>query len=90
MAAITRDTSSEAAAVQRRIINAKSLDQRTQMLDALCDGVAQIALAGIRKQHPDASEGDVMILLMERRYGREFMGSLPATAIDAIKDAQLR
>ncbi len=83
------DTSAESAAVQRQIINAKSPAERAEMLDAMSRGVTEIAKAGIRRQHPGANEGDVMVHLLERRYGADFVRLIPDDAIAEIRRAQM-
>ncbi len=82
------DTSPESAALQRNIINAKSPSERAEMVSAMCTGVTEISKAGIRRQYPDADEGEVMIHLLTRRYGADFVTALPADAITKIKLAQ--
>lgn len=70
------------------MLRAQSIDERVQLIDSLYSGVTELALAGIARQHPDASPTDKMIHLMERRYGKQFVDELPAEGIDQIRLTQ--
>ncbi len=83
-----RDTSEEAAKVQRELLLAQSLEERVHLIDSMCTGITELALAGIERQHPEASSGETMIHLMTRRYGKQFVDELPVEAIDQICRAQ--
>ena len=72
------DTTSEAAAVQRRIIAAKSPEERAAMAMAMSALVRELALAGIRDRAPDLDEEEVVLLLIERMHGK--------TLADAVRD----
>ena len=88
MADLQTDTSPKASALQREILAEQSSVERAEVVDSLCLGVTELAKAGIRWSHPDASESDVMMFLLVRRYGQEFVDSLPEEAIDKIRAAQ--
>ena len=88
MGAPNLDTSSEAAALQRKLINHKTPAERAELVNAMSSGITDIALAGIRRQYPDSDAGEVMIHLMRRRYGTAYVDSLPPEAIENIRRAQ--
>lgn len=88
MTAPRLDTSREAAARQREVINSKTPAQRAALVDAMSSGITEIAKAGIRRQYPDATDGEVMIHLLRRRYGNGFVDDLPPQAIEDIQRAQ--
>lgn len=90
MSAPNLDTSQEAAALQRKLINDKTPAERAELVNAMSSGITNVALAGIRRQYPDADEGEVMIHLLRRRYGTEYVDSLPPEAIEDIRRAQTR
>ena len=82
------DTSQEAIDKQREILDAQSSIQRAALLDSLCAGVTELAIAGIRWANPDASDGEIMIQLMVRRYGQDFVSALPDDVIKRIQLSQ--
>jgi len=45
--------------------------QRVELLDAMHRDVEQLAIVGIRRQHPNAGEEEVRYLLCRRRHGAE-------------------
>ena len=63
------DTSQRAYEVQTEILRRQSPAERFQAAIEMSDLVHDFALAGLRAQHPDASERDLVHLLVERWYG---------------------
>jgi hypothetical protein len=45
--------------------------ERVELLDAMHRDVEQLAIIGIRRQHPDAGEEEVRYLLCRRRHGAQ-------------------
>ena len=50
--------------------------ERAAMADRLSVDVTRLAIAGIRAQHPDATDEEVPHELARRRYGDEIAGLL--------------
>jgi len=71
------DTSPEIAALQRQRLAAMSLAERGRLMSELCQTVTDVAIAGIRREHPDATEAEVRSHLLLRRYGADFVALLP-------------
>jgi len=65
------DTPKEVEAVVVARWRSMSIDERLSLVQRLCRDVDAIAVAGIRRSHPDASEREVRHELARRRYGSE-------------------
>lgn len=78
MAPVATDTSHAVAKRQRSVLAAASVQQRAEMLVGLCEAVTAAAIAGIKHQSPNATDAEVRSALLLRRYGPEFVASLPA------------
>ena len=73
----TTDTSADVARRQQQQLLAMTPAGRGKLLAALCDGVTELAVAGIRREIPGATPSEVRRHLMIRRYGANFVESLP-------------
>jgi hypothetical protein len=79
------DTSAAAIARYHQLLRAQAPHQRLEQTNALIAAVRELAIAGIRARHPEASPQEVRIRLTVRLYGREIaarlFGDLPADAV---------
>lgn len=79
------DTSAAAIARYHQLLRAQAPHQRLEQTSALIAAVRELAIAGIRARHPDASPQEVRKRLTVRLYGREvaarLFGDLPADAV---------
>lgn len=66
-----QDTSPEAERRYRELLRALGPTRRLEMFAELTNASHQMALAGLRKEHPDASPGQLQRALAERMYGPE-------------------
>lgn len=71
MPARPEDTSAVADDVQFERLRAMSPLQRAEVFTALTFAVQDLALAGLRLQHPDASDDELRLRLAARRLGAE-------------------
>jgi len=69
------DTSPEAAAMQLRVLKSLSGEQRLLLALEMSDFARELTKAGIREQHPDWSEKEVVRELLRRIF---FPEPLPA------------
>lgn len=85
MSAMEQDTSPQAAERYRELLRGMSTEQRAAAWASLCEGVREMALAGLRSRHPQASEEELRVRLAVRTYGREIaqrlFGSVPDDAV---------
>lgn len=72
------DTSTEMAKRQYAALGEMMPAERGALMAALCEDVTELALAGIRRQHPDATPSQVRRHLLVRRYGEGFVEQLPS------------
>ena len=63
------DTSPEVARIQREWFRRMTPQQRLEKVMELNRAVDELATAGIRHQHPDASEREVFLRLAVRKLG---------------------
>ncbi len=79
-----QDTSPEAIDRYHAHLRLLPPHERARIADGLTTSVRQLAEAGIRARHPDASDDEVKARLVVRLYGREiaerFFGPLPPDA----------
>ncbi len=79
------DTSAAAIARYHQLLRAQAPHQRLEQTNALIAAVRELAIAGIRARHPDASPQEVRMRLTVRLYGREIaarlFGAVPADAV---------
>ena len=66
-----RDTTAEAAEVQRRILRAMSMSRKAELVADLCETTRAMALAGIRARHPDYDQRSALLALWRSLYGDE-------------------
>lgn len=65
------DTTTEARDSQVAVWRRMSDREKLLMVDGLCRAVDDLARVGIRLDHPDATEADVLWHLAARRYGSD-------------------
>ena len=79
------DTSAAAIARYHELLRAQAPHQRLEQTNALIAAVRELAVAGLRARHPDASPQELRQRLTVRLYGREvaarLFGELPVDAI---------
>ena len=63
------DTSRHVRELQTSRWRSMSPGEKLQMVGDLCEAVDRLARVGIERDHPDASERDVLWHLAARRYG---------------------
>jgi len=66
---LSRDTTPEAEAVMLESLRRMSAWRRLELLDDACVTARELALAGLRIRHPDASEPEIRRLLMDVLLG---------------------
>lgn len=67
----SRDTTAEAYQVQLDARRAMSGSERLRAVLDLCDDLHRVALDGIRSRHPEASEQELVALLIDQWHGAE-------------------
>jgi hypothetical protein len=82
---VNQDTRPQAAARYHELLRAQSPAARLEQAAALTRAVRQLAEAGIRQRHPQASDAEVRVRLATRLYGRDvarrLFGDVPADAV---------
>jgi DNA-binding HxlR family transcriptional regulator len=80
-----RDTSPEADARYHELLRALPPERRLENAMKLSRAVRELAVAGIRQRHPEASEQEVRVRLAVRLYGRaaatRLFGAVPDDAV---------
>jgi hypothetical protein len=66
---IPLDTSPEAARLQVEIWRRMTPLEKARLVSGLSSAVTQLALAGIRRRYPDASERECRLRLAHRKLG---------------------
>jgi len=75
---IPRDTSPEAWSVRLAVLRRLTGAQKVEIAIDMSEFVRELALAGLRRQHPEWSEKEVQLGLMRRWYrGVSLPDSLP-------------
>jgi hypothetical protein len=74
MSTIARDTSAEAEAVMLEIYRKMPAWRRLELLDEACALSMELARAGLRRRHPDASEEAIERLLRDLMLGEDLAG----------------
>ena len=64
-----RDTSARADAVQFELLRAMTPAQRAEIFTALTLAVQDLAMAGLRKRYPAATDDELRLRLAARRLG---------------------
>ena len=79
------DTSAAAVTRYHELLRAQTPGQRLEQTNALIAAVRELAAAGLRARHPEASPEELRKRLTARLYGREvaarLFGKIPADAI---------
>lgn len=79
------DTSAVAVARYHDLLRAQTAPQRLEQTNALIAAVRELAVAGLRARHPDASPEELRKRLTVRLYGREvaarLFGAIPSDAV---------
>jgi hypothetical protein len=79
------DTSAAAVARYHELLRAQTPPQRLEQTNALIAAVRELAVAGLRARHPEASPEELQKRLTVRLYGRHIaarlFGELPADAV---------
>ena len=65
------DTSERADEVQFEILRRMTVQQRAEVFTQLCLSVQELAMAGLRKQYPSASDDELRLRLAARRLGND-------------------
>ncbi len=73
-----RDTSPDAARVQREALAAKSGSERVAMTFEMSELVRQITIDGIRRRQPDISDDELSLALIERLHGPQLARQVAA------------
>ena len=64
-----RDTTPEAAGIHLQLYRQAGPSRRAQIAVELSDAVREMALAGIRRRHPEFSEREVRLSFLQMVYG---------------------
>jgi hypothetical protein len=79
------DTSPAALRRYHELLRARPAHERLAQALSLTRTVRELAIAGIRERHPDASADEIRVRLAVRLYGREqaakLFGPVPADAV---------
>jgi hypothetical protein len=82
---VHRDTGSAAVDRYHQLLRAQAPYERLEQANALTRAVRELAVAGLRTRHPDATPEEIRLRLTVRLYGREvarrLFGRIPADAI---------
>jgi hypothetical protein len=82
---VIQDTQPAALARYHELLRSQAPYERLARASALTRMVRQLAVAGIKQRHPDASGREVRVRLAVRLYGREaagrLFGELPVDAV---------
>ena len=80
-----RDTGSSAFDRYHQLLRAQAPQERLEQANALSRAVRELAVAGLRTRHPDATPEEIRVRLTVRLYGRSvarrLFGRVPADAI---------
>lgn len=68
-AVLTDDTAPEVEALQVRIWRSMSPLEKARLISRSTRGVMALALAGLRRRHPDANERELRIRMAEKTLG---------------------
>lgn len=78
------DTTPQARARYYELLRRATLAQRVSALNGASRGIKRLAEAGIRREHPQASDDEVRVRLAVRLYGRDLgrrlFGTIPEDA----------
>lgn len=71
-----QDTSRAASERYHELLRSRAPHDRLAQAMALTRSVRELAVAGIRQRHPEATEAEVKVRLAVRLYGREVAARL--------------
>jgi len=81
---VHRDTGSAAVDRYHQLLRAQAPHERLEQANALSKAVRELAVAGLRTRHPDATPEEIRVRLTVRLYGpvvaRRLFGRVPADA----------
>ncbi|HEY7373936.1 MAG TPA: hypothetical protein VIF57_17380 [Polyangia bacterium] len=79
-----QDTGSAAVDRYHPLLRAQAPHERLEQANALSKAVRELAVAGLRTRHPDATPEEIRVCLTVRLYGRglaqRLFGRVPADA----------
>ena len=79
-----RDTGAAAVDRYHQLLRAQAPHERLEQANALSQAVRELAVAGLRTRHPDATPEEIRVRLTVRLYGRavarRLFGRVPADA----------
>jgi hypothetical protein len=67
----SEDTHPEIERIQIELFRQASIAKKVALVDAWSQSIRNIARLNIQKEHPNASEEEVKLMLVERMYGKE-------------------
>ncbi len=80
------DTHPDIERVQIEMIRKASIFKRFEIIDAWSQFIIEAAKQVIRREHPDISEQEVSLLLVERQYGAPLAARVRAELVHREKD----
>lgn len=82
---MNQDTSPAAIERYHELLRAQAPAARLEQMNALIAAVREMAVAGIRARHPDASAEEISVRMAVRLYGRDvaqrLFGGVPPDAV---------
>jgi hypothetical protein len=82
------DTSPEAWQVWLDLVRKMTPAERLQRALELSNTVRELAIAGIREQHPGASEREIFLLFAQRQLGDDLFRNVYGNELDAYGSAE--
>jgi hypothetical protein len=81
---VHRDTGATAIDRYHQLLRAQAPHERLEQANALSKAVRELAAAGLRTRHPDATPDEIRVRLTVRLYGRDvarrLFGRVPTDA----------
>jgi hypothetical protein len=84
------DTSPEAWQVWLDLVRKMTPAERLQRTLELSNTVRELAIAGIREQHPNASEREIFLLFAQRQLGDDLFQKVYGNELDAYGSTEHR
>ncbi len=78
----TSDTSADADAVQLELLRRMSPAEKLRLMTELTWAAEQVALAELRRRHPEASDEELFLRLAVRRLGRDVVRAVYGRDLD--------
>ena len=66
----SRDTNPDIEQIQIHLLRQASLTRRFELVEAWSLFIRDVARQGVRREHPEASEQEVELILVARLYGQ--------------------